>query len=124
MNLWVDDEKPEPEGWARARSYLDALNLLRRYQYDTVAFDHDLGEDDEPSGYDLLCLMENGELPKPRAIVIISWNAVGAKRMLAVVDRLGVENLGWDLKLSTSGWRSEDAPKVEPVALKPHRVSM
>lgn len=112
MNLWVDDDKPEPEGWARARTYAAAIDALRRFRYDIVALDHDLGDDDSPTGYDILCAMESGQLPKPRSIVVISWNSVGARKMLTVVDRLGVENLGWDLKLSTSGWASDKAPKV------------
>ena len=105
LNLWVDDEKPAPEGWAVARTFSAAVDALKRFPYDTVALDHDLGDDDSPTGYDLLCLMERGELPTPRAISVISWNPVGAKRMLTVIRRLPVQNLGWDLSLAGSGWR-------------------
>jgi len=113
MNLWIDDDKPAPEGWAVAKSYGAAVDLLRRFTYDTIAIDHDLGDDDSPTGYDILCMMERGDLPRPKAICVISWNAVGAKRMLAALAQMpDVTNLGWDLQQSVSGWSSENRPKV------------
>lgn len=106
MNLWIDDEKPAPAGWAVAKSFDAAVALLRQFSYDLVAIDHDLGDDDSPTGYDILCMMEAGDLPRPRAISVISWNATGAKRMLAAIEHMpDVVNLGWDLELSTTGWR-------------------
>lgn len=87
MNLWVDDAKPCPEGWAVARTYTDAWHLLARYEYDCVALDHDLGDDG--TGYDLLCAMERGELRRPRSFLLISLNPVGRARMAMVVDRMG-----------------------------------
>lgn len=111
--LWVDDEKPEPVGWSRARGYLPALRMLRDYEWDVVALDHDLGDDGSPTGYDLLCAMERGELRRPKAIAIISWNSVGAKRMLAALAQMpDVRNLGWDLELSASGWKESERPKL------------
>lgn len=54
MDLWVDDAKPAPEGVAVARTYDDALSMLRRFEYGTLYLDHDLGE--TRTGYDLLML--------------------------------------------------------------------
>ena len=31
---YVDDVRPCPEGWALARTYDNAMNLLRRFEYD------------------------------------------------------------------------------------------
>ena len=90
MNLWIDDCKPEPEGWAVARTYDDAARLLAAYDYDEVAFDHDLGDERQPerTGYDLLCAIERGDLRKPRKARLITWNPVGRARMLVVIRRL------------------------------------
>jgi len=106
-NLWIDDEKPAPQDpeWAVAKTFDTAVHMLQNHRYDVVAIDHDLG-DDHRTGYDILCMMERGELPTPDAISVISWNAAGANRMMAVINKLtGVRNLGWDLSLASSGWR-------------------
>ena len=112
--LWIDDDKPAPPGWSTAKTYDAALHQLYSRSWDIVAIDHDLADEDhdETTGYKLLCLMESGALPLPKSIAIISWNAVGARRMLQVLERLNCTNLGWDLPLSTSGWREKDKPSI------------
>lgn len=105
MKLWIDDDKPAPDGWAVAKSYDEAIKMIVNYEWDTIAIDHDLG-DEGSTGYDILCAMEQFKLPRPKKIVIISWNVIGVKRMLQAIEHMPeVENLGWDLKLSTSGWK-------------------
>jgi hypothetical protein len=92
VNLWVDDAKSEPdETWARAKTYEDAMRMLAAFNYETVALDHDLGDAGSPTGYDILCAMERGELRRPKCIRLISWNPVGRARMAVVVRRLGLE---------------------------------
>ena len=90
MNLWIDDCKPAPEGWAVARTYDEAVRLLGSFDYDEVAFDHDLGDTSVPerTGYDLLCEIERGDLRRPSRAQIISWNPVGRRRMAVVISRL------------------------------------
>ncbi len=81
--LWVDDAKPAPdESYAVARTYEDALRMLRRFEYDTLYLDHDLG--DGPTGLDLLRTIR-AEGRCPAQVVCISWNPVGRKR---IVDEL------------------------------------
>jgi hypothetical protein len=88
MNLWIDDVREEPEGWAVARTYADAYRLLGRFPYEVVSFDHDLGDEGSPTGYDLLCAIERGDLPCPPEIRIHSMNPVGRQRMAVVAQRL------------------------------------
>lgn len=78
--LWVDDSKPAPEGVAVARTYDDALRLLRRYPYLTLYLDHDLGE--TRTGLDLLRQIKR-EGCCPPYVVCISWNPVGRANILA-----------------------------------------
>jgi hypothetical protein len=81
-SLWVDDSKPAPFGCAVARTYDDALRLLRRYDYDTLYLDHDLGDHHVPerTGYDLLKqLIADDRVPA--RVECISWNPVGKKRI-------------------------------------------
>ncbi|MGJ0510221.1 MAG: cyclic-phosphate processing receiver domain-containing protein [Methylocystis sp.] len=81
-SLWVDDCKPAPDGCAVARNYDDALRLLRRFDYDTLYLDHDLGDHHRPerTGYDLLKqLIADNRVPA--RVECISWNPVGVKRI-------------------------------------------
>lgn len=82
MDIWVDDCKPCPEGMAVARTYDEALLMMRKHAYDTLFLDHDLGE--PRTGYDLLLqLQEDGVCP-PK-VVCISLNPVGRARIEAAL---------------------------------------
>ena len=91
MKLWLDDMRPCPKGWAWAKTAPQAIALLARGEVTVVSFDHDLGNDMEGTGYDVLCWMEEaieceqwyGPLPE---ILIHSANPVGRARMYAVKD--------------------------------------
>lgn len=79
-SLWVDDCKPEPEGFAVARTFDDAIRLLRRFDYDALYLDHDLGDEVGRTGYDLVkLLIADGRVPA--RVECISWNPVGVKRI-------------------------------------------
>lgn len=82
MHLWVDDCKPEPYGCAVARTFDDALALMRRYSYPVLYLDHDLGE--ARTGYDLLLQVQAEGICPPR-VECISWNPVGRARILAAL---------------------------------------
>lgn len=80
-SLWVDDCKPCPDGYAVARTFSEALFMLRKWDYDELYLDHDLGEPKpDRTGYDLLeQLHRDGRLP--RRVICISWNPVGVERI-------------------------------------------
>lgn len=97
MKLWVDDERPAPRGWRRARTVAQALKLLDTGKISEISLDHDLGEN-ERTGYFLAALIEerahDGQL---RRLVwhIHSANPVGRKKMLMALqsaDRLWDSN--------------------------------
>ena len=84
LSLWVDDCKPCPPGFAVARTYDDALRMLRRFRYDTLYLDHDLADPKDRTGYDLLMqAMHEGIAPDD--VRVISWNPVGRKRIEAAL---------------------------------------
>ena len=94
--LWVDDCKPCPPGYAVARTFDDALRLLRRFDYDELYLDHDLGED-QRTGYGLLNqVYADGRLP--RRVICISWNPVGRERIeraLIAYDYMRLPDGAW-----------------------------
>jgi hypothetical protein len=57
-NLWVDDERPAPQGWLRALTSTEAIGILERGGVSRVSLDHDLGDDAAGTGYDVLLWIE------------------------------------------------------------------
>jgi hypothetical protein len=95
MRIWVDDIRPAPEGWAWARSYEEAVDMLDRYGADIteISLDHDLcpahsnGDySDGRTGYDVLEALLNLGL-RPR-IWLHTMSAAGMQRMLDLVDSM------------------------------------
>ena len=41
--LWLDDQRPPPDGWTWARTAAQCVALLRSQEWDVVHLDHDLG---------------------------------------------------------------------------------
>ena len=58
MKLFIDDMRDPPEGWDLARSSEEAIDKIHSNRYDVISFDHDLGDADKLSGYDVLCMVE------------------------------------------------------------------
>jgi len=60
MKLWLDDERPAPDGWVHVKTAFDAIHELtcnfNASAYAEVSLDHDLGE--EMTGYDVISWIE------------------------------------------------------------------
>lgn len=107
--LWVDDAKPAPEGMAVARTYDDALRMLRRFEYDVLYLDHDLGDQQGRTGLDLLRqLITDGRVPE--RVECISWNPAGKARIEAEIADLGRRHAAELAKDPPRGLRSAESP--------------
>lgn len=53
--LWLDDERPEPEGWVRAKTARQAVMLLASGTFGEVSLDHDLCHAPVGTGYQVAC---------------------------------------------------------------------
>lgn len=51
LRLWLDDERPAPEGWIWCKNFVDLwVYLVDDWeQIKEISFDHDLGTDDDPA---------------------------------------------------------------------------
>jgi len=61
MKIWLDDERPAPNGWKRCTSPGEAICLLQTGEVTEISLDHDLGLIDqtgEQTGYDVLLWLE------------------------------------------------------------------
>ncbi len=85
MKLWVDDERPAPDGFVQAWTSDEAvLHLLARHSViEEVSLDHDLGGDD--TGFKVLDWMIAEDV-WPKVLTIHTSNPPARKRMLAAAN--------------------------------------
>ena len=58
MRLYLDDERPCPDGWAPAKTAHEAIAILSTGKVTEVSLDHDLGPPEAGTGYDVVCWLE------------------------------------------------------------------
>lgn len=88
MKVWLDDERPAPDGydiWVKRADH--CKTLIQSGLVDELSFDHDLGEG-VGTGYDLAAWVEMTSAVaaiRPFSWAIHSQNPVGAKRIRAAM---------------------------------------
>lgn len=58
MKVYLDDERQTPEGWVRVYWPDEAIELLKTGQVTEISLDHDLGDDERGTGYDVVLWIE------------------------------------------------------------------
>lgn len=58
MKVYLDDERTTPEGWIRVYWPDEAIELLKSGDITEISLDHDLGDDERGTGYDVLLWIE------------------------------------------------------------------
>jgi hypothetical protein len=122
INLYVDDERKTGartslgyDGhWERAYNFEQALEFLVNKNVGHIALDHDLGAEDDLSGYDIACWIEQNitqGLCLPRMTwEVHSMNPSGAQRIRAAMtscDRLWTEMEEQTAITQTTEWLND-----------------
>jgi hypothetical protein len=58
MKVFLDDERMTPEGWTRVYWPDEAIALLKTGKVEEISLDHDLGDDERGTGYDVVLWIE------------------------------------------------------------------
>jgi hypothetical protein len=58
MRLFLDDERPPPEGWVRVRWPEEVIEILKTGKVIELSLDHGLGDDAHGTGYDVILWIE------------------------------------------------------------------
>jgi hypothetical protein len=91
VKLWLDDVRPAPTGWTRVRWPSEAIELLAMGCVAEVSLDHDLGDDQRGTGYDVLLWIERAvaqdSLDPPR-IHLHTANPAALDRMRRAVQQI------------------------------------
>ncbi|MCU6499575.1 hypothetical protein LPN04_17410 [Rugamonas sp. A1-17] len=97
MRVFLDDERATPDGWVRVYWPSEAITLLETGAVDELSLDHDLGDDERGTGYDVVLWIEEAvalrgfRSPK---ITVHSANSSAREKMVAgirTIERIAAE---------------------------------
>ena len=91
MKIFLDDEREAPEGWVHVRWPDEAIELLKIGNVTDVSLDHDLGDDERGTGYDVILWIEEVVATRgfnPPNIRVHSANSSARLKMEAGIDSI------------------------------------
>jgi hypothetical protein len=98
MKVYLDDERPTPDGWIAARWPEDVIRLLETGSVTHVSLDHDLGDDEHGTGYDVIKWIEEAVAMRgfvPPELTVHSANSSAKQKMelgIGSIHRLHAKN--------------------------------
>ncbi|MFZ6718802.1 cyclic-phosphate processing receiver domain-containing protein [Undibacterium sp. Ji49W] len=84
MKVYLDDERQTPEGWIRVYWPDEAIRLLETGQVQIISLDHDLGDDERGTGYDVITWLEEAVITRgfiPPEMRVHSANSSARQKM-------------------------------------------
>lgn len=91
MKLYLDDEREAPAGWVRVRWPGEAIELLKTGLVTDLSLDHDLGDAERGTGYDVVLWIEEAVVTSgfvPPKMTVHSSNASARAKMEAGLERI------------------------------------
>ena len=91
MKIYLDDERVPPEGWILKRWPGEVIELLKLGQVTELSLDHDLGDDQRGTGYDVVLWIEEAVALrefKPPKIRVHSANSSALQKMEAGIRKI------------------------------------
>lgn len=99
MRVFLDDERATPVGWVRTYWPEETIALLEAGGVVEISLDHDLGDDEHGTGYDVIVWIEEAVATRnfsPPIIKVHSANPSAREKMRAGIR--AIENLAQRLK--------------------------
>jgi len=91
MKIYLDDERATPQGWRRCYWPEEVIALLKTEQVTEISLDHDLGDDNHGTGYDVVLWIEEAVALRgfrPPRLQVHSANASAREKMLAGIQTI------------------------------------
>jgi hypothetical protein len=91
LKVFLDDERPVPDGWTLARWPEDAIAFLQTGNVTHISLDHDLGDDEHGTGNDVVLWIEEAVATAgfiPPVMTVHSANASARLKMQAGIDSI------------------------------------
>ena len=91
MKVYLDDERETPTGWVRVYWPEEAIALLENGGVDEISLDHDLGDDQRGTGYDVVLWIE--EAVATRGFFSPKMKVHSANSSARLKMELGISNI-------------------------------
>lgn len=91
MRVYLDDERSTPDGWYRVYWAHEAIELLKSGLVTEISLDHDLGDDELGTGYDVVLWVEEAVATAgfvPPVMHVHSANSSARIKMLQGIDSI------------------------------------
>lgn len=91
FKVYLDDERPTPTDWTRVYWPDEAIALLKTGCVSEISLDHDLGDDERGTGYDVVLWIEKAVIVDgftPPIMFVHSANSSARQRMLAGISSI------------------------------------
>ena len=91
MKVYLDDERETPDGWVRCYWPDEVIELLYSGEVTDISLDHDLGDDDRGTGYDVLLWIEEAVGVRgwsPPKLSVHSANSSARQKMDAAIRQI------------------------------------
>lgn len=91
MKVYLDDERETPSGWHRVYWPEEAIALLKQNIVTEISLDHDLGDDEHGTGYDVLLWIEEAVFTQsfaPPSIYVHSANTSAKHKMMLAITNI------------------------------------
>lgn len=91
MKVYLDDERNTPPGWVRCYWPHEVINYLKGGKVNELSLDHDLGDDEKGTGYDVLLWIEEQVFLNdfiPPKMMVHSANASARVKMQAAIKKI------------------------------------
>lgn len=95
MKVYLDDVRTTPVGWVGVKKAQDAIQLLKTGKVIEISLDHDLGDDKNGTGYDVILWIEEQVYCNkfnPPKIHVHSDNSSAVQKMLAGIRQIEKRN--------------------------------
>jgi hypothetical protein len=91
MRVYLDDERATPDGWTRTFWPDEVIALLKTGEVSELSLDHDLGDDERGTGYDVVLWIEEAVALEgfvPPKISVHSANSSARDKMLSGIGSI------------------------------------
>lgn len=91
MKVYLDDERQTPAGWHRVYWPDEAIELLKTGEVTDISLDHDLGDDERGTGYDVVLWIEEAVFTEgfhPPRMVVHSANSSAREKMERGIEKI------------------------------------
>lgn len=91
MKVFLDDKRSAPDGWRQVRWPEEAIALLESGGVEELSLDHDLGDDQHGTGYDVLLWLEEAVAMRgfiPPQVRVHSANVSARQKMEAAISTI------------------------------------